>query len=186
MGAQVCAESGDRFGPCQCAGADGGELDAGDLDSGIDAGRVDAGRDAGLQRDAGTDARVAECDLVTQTGCEAGQGCYHLRWVTQPGGGERIEDVGPYCAAAGTLPEHWVPDGRVCLPSAENRDQCEPGTFCRPAGVLSCYRYCDPGGTPCPQIWSFEQAQYLEQACCRPFGGIDSRWYCDFPHLCVP
>lgn len=163
-----------------------------------DSGSLDAGADAGS--DAGTDAGIVPCDVLTQTGCGAGQAC-GLCGAGQacglkappPDGGVSGADAGTYdgfCQAAGS---------QVTGQSCSATMPCVAGDLC---GLGACLAYCDPNaGDPrclpgmagvgvafpacdpllqdCPAGWSCLFGQLVSGAdpttfCAPPFGSTTS------------
>lgn len=166
------SDGGSDAGAMVDSGADAGDTtDAGDvLDAGRDGGDVaDAGTDGGEALDAGTDAGGAlgcpagPCNLVEQTGCEAGYGCY---FVPSSGGA----DPEPMCLTAGT-----GGDGATCVDHAD----CQEGFLCAPDDT--CHAYCCGGsdvGCPTGQVCS---------TTLRDSGGSPTEvGYCSAPDGCDP
>jgi hypothetical protein len=112
-------DGGMSAGPGDGGGSDGGVVDGGTPDAG------QAGSDAG--GDAGTSDAGALCDVVSQTGCAAGDKC------------ALGSDGGNVCVAQGT-----VTLGESCSFSATSVDDCVGGEVCvaETASVATCHEFC--------------------------------------------
>lgn len=132
---------------------DGGVPDAspdaaGVVDASFDASRIDASVDAGGDAPGSVDAPPASpdvwgsCDLFAQTGCAGGEAC------RRADDGTVTPHIGPpACEPAGVVMEGDTLPGGGCR-NVDGTDACAPGLFC----FGTCLRYCDPDGSPCPDI----------------------------------
>jgi hypothetical protein len=138
--------------PNNPGGGDSGLLpDGARIDAGRDSGRLPPGRDAGKDASPHVDPvcpnppppiKDFECDVLAQTGCKPGEGCYP--YVEYPGGYCEPERYGSACAPAGTGTQ-GTPCGDVTT--------CAPGFVCVITGAgTHCTKNCDlnKSGT-CPE-----------------------------------
>lgn len=103
------------------------------------------------------------CDLITNVGCEAGEGCYFV--TTMEG-----VPPSPMCIAAGTIPE-----GGMC----PNANDCQEGHVCiledGPDNPGTCREVCCGGSTAsCTN----------PGASCLGLAGADGAGYCSVPDGC--
>jgi hypothetical protein len=88
------------------------------------------------------DGEILSCNVLTQTGCAAGQKC---TWVT--------DSTSPPLGHIDCVPDGTVMVGSACTPGpvgpTTGYDNCKAGSYCE---SMVCKRICDPqGGTPtCP------------------------------------
>lgn len=152
-----------------CGGDDDDDDDDNDADPG-DSGMMDG--DTAVPVDTGTDTRpdadsstgamcpAADCDVVSNAGCGAGEACYYASLSAS-------EDPSPMCLPVGTKG-----DGESC----ESLNECQEGSFCfirigNTTGV--CRHYCCGDRAVCPG-----RAQLCDVAIAP---GI---FFCDEPETC--
>ena len=143
---------------------------------GKDGGTSIGKKDAGARTDGGTNKKDAgpfveptcpnppppikdlACDIVTQTGCPAGDGCYG--YIEYPTGYCDPETYISFCAPAGTRVQ-----GEIC---GGQEDFCAPGFSCVVSGAGTvCAKHCTfENGTPCPEGKVCEPTDFKDIGVC--------------------